>query len=50
MAKIYRPISSVCPGIFRVGQDSELNSEVAIILEAFHLCNKVILFPTEQCL
>lgn len=50
MRKINRHISSVCPDIVRVGQDSELNSKAAIILEAFHLYNRIILFHPEQCL
>lgn len=31
MRKINRPVSSVYPGIFRVGQHSELNSKAATI-------------------
>lgn len=50
MRKVNRPISSVCPGIFGVGQDSELNSKGAIILEAFCLYNTIIFFHPEKCL
>jgi len=31
MRKINRPVSSICPGIFKVDVDGELHSKAAII-------------------